>query len=71
MHVKNFLNPETTEKLQQVLKEHEHRDIRERSLIFLLLNNGKTQAQFCDLIGCSLRKIAYWSVHGDRLRIIG
>jgi len=65
MPAKNFLSPETKEKLQQVLKEHEHRDIRERSLIFLLLNDGKTQAQVAELIGCSLRKIAYWSVQGD------
>jgi hypothetical protein len=30
MPAKNFLNPETTEKLQIALKEHEHPDIRER-----------------------------------------
>ena len=55
MPAKNFLSPETKEKLQQVLKDHEHRDIRERSLIFLLLNDGKTQAKVAELIGCSLR----------------
>lgn len=65
MPVKNFLKAETKEKLQQVLKEHEHPDIRQRALIFLLLNDGHTQAQIAALIGCSLRKIAYWSVHGD------
>ena len=35
------------------------------ALIFLLLNSGNTQAQTAELIGCSLRKIAYWSIHGD------
>ncbi len=35
------------------------------ALIFLLLNSGNTQAQTAELIGCYLRKIAYWSIHGD------
>jgi transposase len=65
MPVKNFLNAETKEKLQRTLKEHEHPDIRERVLIFLLLNDGNTQNRIAELIGCSLSKVAYWSVHGD------
>ena len=65
MPTKNFLSFETKKSLQQVLKEHEHPDIRQRALIFLLLNNGNTQAQTAELIGCSLRKVAYWSIHGD------
>ena len=65
MPAKNFLNLETKEKLQIALKEHEHPDIRERVLIFLLLNEGTTQKQIAELIGCSLSKVAYWSVHGD------
>jgi transposase len=65
MPTKNFLSSETKETLQQALKEHEHPDIRQRALIFLLLNNGNTQAQTAELIGCSLRKVAYWSLHGD------
>ena len=65
MPTKNFLSSETKETLQQALKGHEHPDIRQRALIFLLLNNGNTQAQTAELIGCSLRKVAYWSVHGN------
>jgi len=65
MPAKNFLSSETKETLQQVLKEHEHPDIRQRALIFLLLNNGNIQAQTAELIGCSLRKVAYWSIHGE------
>ena len=64
MPSKNFLSSETRETLQQVLKEHEHPDIRQRALIFLLLNSGNTQAQTAELIGCSLRKIAYGRIHG-------
>jgi transposase len=65
MPAKNFLSSETKETLQQALKNHEHPDIRQRALIFLLLNNGNTQAQTAELIGCSLRKVAYWTIHGD------
>jgi len=65
MPAKNFLNSETKENLQQVLKEHEHPDIRERALMFLSLNDGNTQSQVAQIIGCSVRKVAYWSVHGD------
>ena len=65
MPTKNFLSCETKKSLQQALKEHEHPDIRQRALIFLLLNNGNTQAQTAELIGCSLRKVAYWSIHGE------
>lgn len=65
MPVKNFLKSETKKELQQVLKEHEHPNIRERALIFLLLNDGHTQAEVAQIIGCSIRKVAHWSVHGD------
>ena len=65
MPVKNFLKPETKEKLQRALKEHEHPQIREIILIFLLLNTGNTQIQVAEIIGCSVRTIAYWSVHGE------
>ena len=49
-------------------------------MIFLLLNNGNIQAQTAELIGCSLRKVAYGSIHGtpenldsfndDRMKVI-
>jgi transposase len=65
MPATNFLKPETKTNLQRVLREHEHPDIRERALIFLLLNDGNTQAKVAQMIGCSLRKVAYWSVHSD------
>lgn len=59
MPVRNFLKAEAKAKLQQVLKEHEHPAMWKRALVFLLLNDGHTQAQTAALIGCSLRKIAY------------
>lgn len=65
MPVKGFLSQEQQKMLQKTLKEHEHPEIRERILILLLLNDGKTQREIANFLGCSLRKIAYWCVHGD------
>ena len=65
MPAKNHLNPEQAEKLQKALKEEENGDIRERILILLLLNDGKTQAKIADFLGVSLNKVSYWCVHGD------
>lgn len=65
MPAKNHLNAEQVEKLQKALKEEENGEIRERILILLLLNDGKTQAKIAEFIGCSLNKVSYWCVHGD------
>jgi transposase len=65
MPAQGFLNLEQQQKLQKTLKGHEHPEIRERILILLLLNDGKTQAKIASFLGCSLRKVAYWCVHGD------
>ena len=43
MPAKNHLNSEQVKKLQQSLKQEENGEIRERILILLLLNDGKTQ----------------------------
>jgi transposase len=34
-------------------------------LITLLLNDGKTQQEVAEFIGCSLRTVNYWWVHGN------
>lgn len=65
MPAKNHLTTEQVEKLQKALKEEENGDIRERILILLLLNDGKTQARIAEFLGCSLNKVSYWCVHGD------
>jgi transposase len=33
--------------------------------MLLLLNDGKTQAQIADFLGCSINKVSYWCIHGD------
>jgi transposase len=65
MPVKNHLKKEQKEKLQKALKEENHPEIRERILILLLLNDGKTQAEIAEFIGCSLKKVSRWCVRGD------
>lgn len=65
MPAKNYLALEQKEKLQKALKKEENGSIRERILILLLLNDGKTQQQIADFIGCSKNKVCYWCVHGD------
>jgi|GEM_PF-242209 len=65
MPAKGFLSTEEKSNLQQALKIEEKADVRERILIFLLLNDGKTQQEIADFIGCSLRTVAYWFKQGD------
>lgn len=65
MPAKGFLTQEQQEKLQKSLKEEEHPEIRERVLILLLLNDGKKQIEIQQFLSGSLRKVAYWCVHGD------
>ena len=40
-----------------------------KKLSEVLLNNGNTQAQTAELIGSSLRKVAYGRVHGEPLSL--
>lgn len=45
MPVKNYLKTDEKQKLQNEMKYNEHPDIRERILILLLQNDGKTQVR--------------------------
>jgi len=65
MPAKNFLSLEEKKKLQESFKEDERGEVRERILMFLLLNDGKTQREIAEFIGCCLKTVAYWCVHGD------
>ncbi len=60
MPAKNHLNPKQIEKLPTaLLKEEEKGNIRERILILLLLNDGKTQSKIAEFLGCSVNKVSY------------
>jgi len=65
MPAKNFLHTQEKKQLQESLKKEERAEVRERILMFLLLNDGKTQTEISEFIGCSLKTVAYWCVHGD------
>jgi transposase len=65
MPAKNFLKSEQKEKLQKALKTKENGDIRERILMLLLLNDGKTQQEIANFLGYSKNKVSYWCIHGD------
>ena len=56
MPAKNNLKSEQVKKLQQALKQEENGEIRERILILLLLNDGKTQKEIAKFIGVRTTK---------------
>jgi transposase len=65
MPASNFLSKQQKKSLQKAIKEDECPHFREHILIMLLANDGKTQQQISDFLGCSLRTISHWFTHGD------
>ena len=65
MPVSNFLSKEQKKSLRKALKEDSCPHFREHILIMLLANDGKTQQQVSDFLGCSLRTVSYWFTHRD------
>ena len=65
MPITNFLKQEQVNKFLQVLRESKFPHLRERVLMFLLQNDGKTYEEIAEFLGCSPRTVAYWCVHGD------
>ncbi|MGK7926691.1 MAG: transposase [Spirulina sp.] len=63
--MRNVLTLEQKERLQKALKTSDRADVRERILMLLLWNDGKTHAQIADFLGCSRRTVAYWCVRGN------
>ena len=65
MPASNFLSKEQKKSLRKALKEDLCPHFREHILIMLLANDGKTQQQISDFLGCSLRTVNHWVTHGD------
>jgi transposase len=65
MPAKGFLTKQQLKKLQAALRESETPQLRERILMLLLMNDGKTYREISEFIGCSERTVVYWCVHGD------
>lgn len=65
MPAKNHLSEEQREKLLKALRENDNPYIRERILILLLMNDGKTYQEISIFLRLSYPTVAYWAVHGD------
>jgi transposase len=65
MPAKNHLSQEQKERLLKTLKEHENPYLREKILILLLINDGKTYQEISDFLNIAYTTVAYWAVHGD------
>ncbi|NES93443.1 IS630 family transposase [Okeania sp. SIO2B9] len=65
MPVSNFLTKEQKKSMRKAMREDECPHFREHILIILLANDGKTQSQIAEFVGCSLRTVSYWFNHGD------
>jgi transposase len=65
MPAKGCLSLSEKKNLQSAIKTEENPKVRERILMLLLLNDGKTYQKIAEFLGCSQRRVAYWCVHGD------
>ena len=65
MPIKNFLTTQQKKQLQKALRESDCPYFRERLLILLQRNEGKTYQEIADFLGCSYRTVAHWCIHGD------
>ena len=57
MPVKGFLKTEQKEILQKAVKESDCSLVRERALMLLLMNDGKTYAEISEFLGCGMRTV--------------
>jgi len=65
MPAENHLSQEQKQKLLKAMKEDKNPQIRERILILLLINDGKTYQEIAKFLEISYPTVAYWAVHGD------
>ncbi len=65
MPAKNCLTAEQKGNLQKVIKESDCSHFRERALMHLLMNDGKTAQEISEFVGCGYRSVAYWCVQVD------
>src|SRR4028119_1403580 len=65
MPAKNHLSQEQRKQLLKILKDHENPYVREKVLILLLMNEGKTYQEISNFLQIAYPTVAYWAVHGD------
>ena len=65
MPAKNHLSPNQKQRLIKLLKESNDNYVRKKTLILLLINDGKTYRLISEFMEIAYTTLAYWSVHGD------
>ena len=65
MPAKNHLSQDKKERLIKLLKEDDRHYVREKVLIVLLINDGKTYQQISEFLQIAYTTVAYWAIHGD------
>ena len=65
MPAKNHLSQVQKETLLTTLKEDCNPYVREKVLILLLINDGKTYQEISDFLNIAYPTVADWAVHGD------
>jgi transposase len=65
MPVAKFLSLNQQENLQNALRDSNDPHQRQRVLMLLLRNDGKTYEEIMRFIGCSYRSVAHWCVQGN------
>ena len=65
MPAKNHLSQNQKQRLIKLLKESDDNYVREKVLILLLINDGKTYREISEFMEIAYTTVAYWSVHGD------
>src|SRR6476469_6558370 len=65
MPAKNHLSQNQKQRLVKLLKESDDNYVREKVLILLIINDGKTYREISEFMEIAYTTVAYWSVHGD------
>ena len=65
MPAENHLSQNQKQRLIKLLKESDDNYVREKVLILLLINDGKSYRQISEFMEIAYTTVAYWSVHGD------
>ena len=60
MPAKNYLSQNQKQRLIKLLKESNDNYVREKILILLLINDGKTYRQISEFMEIAYTTVAYW-----------
>ncbi|MEG4501650.1 helix-turn-helix domain-containing protein [Microcoleus sp. F10-C6] len=69
MPAKNHLSQNQKQRLIKILKESDDNYVREKVLILLLINDGKTYQEISEFMEIAYTTVAYWSGEHPTLAI--